>query len=75
MKRARTKRNRDGIGPVPVEIPPEAKEIQRIEDVERPFKVDRNDPNQQELAKKVGWGRLVEIEKEEREAFECAKEL
>lgn len=70
-----TPENTDGVGPVPAQIPPAAKEIRRVEDVETPFKVDKNDPDHQALAKQFGWGRLAEIEREEREAQDEASNL
>lgn len=64
------------IGPVPVAVPNhQHKPLVRIEDDEEPFKVDRNNPGQQALAKSVGWKRLYEIEQEEHAAQEKAKLL
>jgi hypothetical protein len=47
------------IGPVPVTSALPDTDVSPDE----PFKVDRNDPDQQALAKIVGWKRLEEIEK------------
>lgn len=68
-------RHPGGIGPLPVVGPEDADPEQRIEDVEVPFKVDRNDPGIQKLASLIGWGRLYEIEREEHDALEEAKQL
>jgi hypothetical protein len=64
-----------GIAPIPVVGPKNARIQQRIEDVEDPFKVDRDDPDIQKLASLIGWGRLYEIEREEHDAWEEAKQL
>ena len=64
------------IGPVPVTVPGRVpRPERRIEDDEEPFKVDRNSPNQQIMAKHLGCKRLYEIEKAEHDAWEQAKLL
>lgn len=75
MSKKRKPKNPGGIGPLPVAGPPSAREQERIEDVEEPFKVDPNDPGHQRLAQHIGWGRMYEIEREEHQAWEEAKQL
>jgi len=74
-KKRKLKNRSEGIGPVPVVGPKKAREQERIEDVEDPFKVDPNDPGHQKLASLIGWGRMYEIEREEHDAREESRQL
>lgn len=54
--------NDKAIGPVPSQVP---EDFMPQAEQDPPFRVDHSDPDQQELAARVGWKRLEEIARDE----------